>query len=352
MNDMNGFHPTTEDRETIAAAATTTTIRTIGIVLNAATIISPSAMNATAVKRLVQRAGGDKEADPAGVNGPGGVNDPGDETITETTTGIAVNAATQTLLSDKNATCAVLLDQVDGHRPEDAKMITIVATAEVQTAEVTIEAVATTARSITTTGIVENVATQISRSDRNATAVKHLVPVAVAVGVKVVDRTTEDAVEVAGDRNDTRKVVTTEDGVAAVTDRNEAHKVDTTEAEVAAVTDRNDAHKVDMTVAEVAAVTGLKDVRKVGMTEGVGEIEAVQEVPNEVHTMEVGHDETTIEKVDDLGEPGAENRVNVTIHFAKHAESDPVMLTTAHQEISENHVHSNDKTTIEERRDP
>ena len=351
MNDMNGFHPTTEDRETIATAATTT-IRTIGIVLNAATIISPSAMNATAVKRLVQRAGDDKEGDPVGVNDTVGVNDPVDETITETTTGIAVSAATQTLLSDKNATCAALLDQVDGHRPEDAKMIANVATAEVQTAEVTIEAVATTARSITTTGIVENVATQISRSDRNATAVKHLAPVVVAVGVKVVDQTTEDAVEVATDRNDARKADTTEVEVAAVTGRNDAHKVDTTVAEAAAVTGRNDAHKIDTTVAEVAAVNGLKDVRKVGMKEGVVEIEAVQEVPNEVHTMEVGHDGTTIEKVDDLAEPGAENRVHVTIHFAKHAESDPVMLTTAHQEISENHVHSNDKTTIEERLDP
>ena len=338
--EATDFLPTIGDPGTTVAVETATT-KTIGIARSAETIISHSEMNATAAKRLDPTV---EEAEVvvkvvAKMVVPTDVNGSVDATTTGTTTGIAVNAATQILLSAKNATCAAPHDPADVASLVVGKTIASKETTEVQTGVMMTGEDATTARLLTTIGIAVNVAIPISPSAKNATAAKR--PALVAV--------VEVAVAADGPK----------DVAEAATGRNDAHRVDTTVVVVAA-----DGPK-DENAATLAVATDPNVARKEGTTEDVvmTEVpETVLAVLTEVHSTEVAHPETMTEtRAEGMAVAGTvhagptEKAVVNSVHAMTPSvvleASDPGTLTIAHQETSGNLVRFNAKTRIEQRRE-
>ena len=270
---------------------------------------------------------------------PTDVNGSVDATTTGTTTGIAVNAATQILLSAKNATCAAPHDPADVASLVVGKTIASKETTEVQTGVMMTGEDATTARLLTTIGIAVNVAIPISPSAKNATAAKR--PALVAV--------VEVAVAADGPK----------DVAEAATGRNDAHRVDTTVVVVAA-----DGPK-DENAATLAVATDPNVARKEGTTEDVVTTEVpetVLAVLTEVHSTEVAHPETMTEtRAEGMAVAGTvhagptEKAVVNSVHAMTPSvvleASDPGTLTIAHQETSGNLVRFNAKTRIEQRRE-
>jgi len=348
--EATDFLPTIGDPGTTVAVETATT-KTIGIARSAETIISHSEMNATAAKRLDPTV---EEAEVvvkvvAKMVVPTDVNGSVDATTTGTTTGIAVNAATQILLSAKNATCAAPHDPADVASLVVGKTIASKETTEVQTGVMMTGEDATTARLLTTIGIAVNVAIPISPSAKNATAAKR--PALVAV--------VEVAVAADGPK----------DVAEAATGRNDAHRVDTTVVVVAAdgPKDENaaDGPKDVAEAATLAVATDPNVARKEGTTEDVVTTEVpetVLAVLTEVHSTEVAHPETMTEtRAEGMAvagtvhagptEKAVVNSVHAMTPSAVLEASDPGTLTIAHQETSGNLVRFNAKTRIEQRRE-